>query len=276
MNHKGGKKMDTPDIKQYYDQDPKNEWDRLTNNKMEFAVTIKAFDEFFPSPPATVLDIGGGPGRYSIALAEKGYTVTLADISQNSLVFAQKKAAEAKIPLEYVHTTCTDLPFPDNVFDVILVMGPLYHLRSKKERIKAISEAVRVLKPEELIFATFVTVYAPLRWAAKYDPEWVVTHLAECKKIIETGRASTESKQSFVDYAWFSHSWEIPSLMESAGLTTLEVIACEGIVSFIDEKINELTGDSWKKWVDINYTLAKDANVHETAEHLLYIGQKWI
>jgi S-adenosylmethionine-dependent methyltransferase len=245
--------MDIPDIGKYYYQDPKTEWDRLTNNKMEFAVTIKAFDEFLPSPPGAVLDIGGGPGRYSIVLAEKGYTVTLADISQNSLVFAQKKAVEAGVALEYVHTNCTDLPFPKDLFDVVLVMGPLYHLRTKKERIQAISEAVRVLKPEELIFATFVTAYAPLRWAAKYDPYWVVTHLPECEKIIKTGTASTESKKSFV-----------------------EVIACEGIVSFIDEKVNELTGDSWKKWVDLNYNLGKDANVHGTAEHLLYIGQKLI
>jgi len=62
--------------------------------------------------------------------------------------------------------------------------------------------------------------------------------------------------------------------MEKSGLKTLDLISCEGIISFIDEEINTLTGEKWEAWVNINYTLGRDSCIHGAAEHLLYIGKK--
>lgn len=261
------------DVEHYYDKSPQYEWDRLNRNKTEFAVTMRAFNEYFPPPPATVLDIGGGPGRYAIALAQKGYSVTLVDISKNSLHFAQEKAKDGNVSLtDYIHASATDLEYPEQV-DIVLLMGPLYHLRTAKERKKAVFNAVNVLKVDGLIFASFVTRYAPLRWSGKYDPAWVVDYSQECEQIIETGAAVT-GEGSFVDYTWFAHPAEVNSLMEAAGLKSVDLIACEGIISFIDEKVNELTGKQWDFWVDLNYRLGKDPTLHGAAEHLLYVGKR--
>lgn len=260
------------DVEQYYNRDPQYEWERLERNKTECAVTMRVFKEYFPDLPATVLDIGGGPGRYSIALAQQGYTVTLVDISKNSVEFARKKAKEAGIEVECIHGNALALKFPNEQFDIVLLMGPLYHLLTEKDREKALHEAVRVLKKNGLIFASFVTRYAPIRWVAKYEPEWIVRNREQCEEILTKGTAHL-SEESFVNYTWFAHPEEVIPFMERAGLESVDVIACEGVVSFIDEQVDQLTGDLWEAWVDVNFRLGKDWTVHGAAEHLLYVGR---
>jgi SAM-dependent methyltransferase len=91
---------DTPSIKgismsnvqNFYDENVQSEWDRLgTRHRTEFAVTCRALREFLPPAPARVIDIGGGPGRYALALAEQGYGVTLVDLAEGNLAFAREK-----------------------------------------------------------------------------------------------------------------------------------------------------------------------------------------
>jgi SAM-dependent methyltransferase len=262
------------DVEQYYDKDPQYEWERLSRNRTEYAVTMRAFKEYFPQPPAHVLDIGGGPSRYSIALAHQGYTVMLVDLSTRCLEFARKQAEKAGVELPgYLHKNALDLEIAQQV-DVVLLMGPLYHLLRRGDRKKAACEAGRLLKKNGLVFASFVTRYAPIRWVGKYEPQWIRNHPDQCKQLINTGKADPPAEESFINYTWFAHPSEIAPLMEEAGFHTVDLIACEGVVSFIDEKINELTGDIWERWVDLNYCLGKDPSVHGTAEHLLYVGKK--
>lgn len=62
--------------------------------------------------------------------------------------------------------------------------------------------------------------------------------------------------------------------MAATGFTMLDLIACEGIVSRVEEGLNQLTGEQWQAWIDLNYRLGKDPTVQGAAEHLLYIGRK--
>jgi ubiquinone/menaquinone biosynthesis C-methylase UbiE len=68
-------------IRRYTDKRTEQEWERLGRHRTEFAVTIRALAGHLPPPPARVLDCGGGPGRYAIELARRGYDVTLFDLS---------------------------------------------------------------------------------------------------------------------------------------------------------------------------------------------------
>ena len=74
-------------VRAYYDADPRREWERLSalHDRVEYAVSLRALEEHLPSAPAAVLDVGGGPGRYAIELARRGYDVTLADLSSANL-----------------------------------------------------------------------------------------------------------------------------------------------------------------------------------------------
>ena len=95
------------DVEEFCNLNPLYEWERLDRNRTEFHVTMRAFREHAPSPPADVLDIGGGPDRYSIAFAEEGYHVTIVDISENRLEFARKKALEAGVDVYCLQRNAT-------------------------------------------------------------------------------------------------------------------------------------------------------------------------
>jgi len=266
----------------FYDQNAQYEWDRLQRHRTEFAVTLRAFEDYLPTPPAKIADIGGGPGRYSIALAQRGHQVTLFDLSQGCLEFARQKAKEISVELSgYVHGNATNLKnLGDESFDAVLLMGPLYHLPTEKERRKALQETIRVLKRHGIIFATFITRYAPVRWVAKNEPA-SHDYVELAKQILSTGvqrpsriQYGTRAEHFRRTSAYFAEPAEIKPLMESEGFRTLDVIACEGVISMIEEKVNELADEAFEVWVDLNYRLGRNPSLHGGAEHLLYVGRK--
>ena len=265
--------MQSESVEQYYDESPQREWDRLDRDKIEFAVTLRIFDDFLAPAPAAILDIGGGPGRYSIALAERGYAVTLADLSRGNVDFAVERAAKAGVTLAGAeHADARDLSrFDDASFDTVLLMGPLYHLLDEDDRLAAVREAVRVLRPGGCLFATFITRYAPLRWWGKHNPAFVLEHRTAFAAMLDEGRGPNLA--GFTD-AYLERPEIVIPFMQSAGLRTLALIGCEGVMSMIRDRINELSGVAWEYWIEVNYRLGKDPATHGTAEHLMHVGRK--
>lgn len=260
-------------VKQHYDNDPEAEWARLDRHRTELAVTLRALEEYLPASPATIADVGGGPGRYAIALTQRGYSVTLADLSQGNLDLAKKKAGQAGVELAgYLHANALDLNvLTDAAFDAVLLMGPLYHLHEPEEREQAVKQVLGKLKPGGRFFAAFITRYAPIRWAAANQPDYIFERPDEFKAMWETGRHIGWGLPN----AFFAHPTEVNPLMERCGLKTLDLIGCEGGVSMIEQALNELEeGKLWDTWVDLNYQMGKDPSTHGCAEHLLYVGEK--
>ena len=126
------------------------------------------------------------------------------------------------------------------------------------------------------MFASIITRFAPFRWAAKNEPEW----LERGKRLLKTGvwRPSldgtpSQARVGFTD-SYFASPPEMRRLMDGGGFETLDVVAAEGIISLIEEKVNELKGPAFDAWVELNYSLSKDPGIHASAEHLLYVCRK--
>ena len=81
--------------KEYYDSHPQKEWNRLEGFHFEFEITKFYLNKYLKGK--TVLDIGGGPGRYSIYLSQLGYDVTLIDLSDGNIQFLKNKMKELNI-----------------------------------------------------------------------------------------------------------------------------------------------------------------------------------
>ena len=268
-------------VEQMYDADSIREWERLVRHRTEFSVTLCALADYLPPAPATILDVGGGPGRYAIELAKQGYQVTLLDLSMGNLNLAKAKAEEAGITLaDIVHGNALNLSqFADEAFDVVLLFGPLYHLLAADERKKAVVEGMRVLRKNACtehsrsgrFFSAFVTRYAPFRYAVAQDPKWLNNNKEYAEKLLATG--VHDRGTGFVN-VFFAHPTEITPFMESCGLKTLNLIGCEGVASQVEENVNQLEGKAWDVWVDFNYRMGQDPSLHGAAEHLLYIGEK--
>jgi ubiquinone/menaquinone biosynthesis C-methylase UbiE len=260
-------------VESFYDQYAQSEWERAERHPTEFAVTRLAMAEYLPPPPARVLDCGGGPGRYAIHLSGLGYRVTLFDLSAGNLALAREKAREAGTALEgYIHGSALDLSrFADSSFDIVLLLGPLYHLLAPAERRQALGEAARVLRPGGILMAGFITIFAPFRDAISkgYAGEYAA-HPAETLAMLET-QINRADDGGFTD-AWFAHPDQVCPLMESAGLRTLALLAAEGLCAGHEQHIKALDPPAFDFWAGLNYRFSRDPALLGAADHLLYIG----
>ena len=264
------------EIEYYYNQGAEKEWERLERHRTEFAVTLRALTEYLPPVPARVLDCGGGPGRYAIELARSRYQVTLFDLSPECLRLAEKKAGEAGVALAgYEQGTATDLSrFPDEAFDALLLLGPLYHLLGEADRHQALAEAWRVLKPGGLLFAAFISRYAVPRYTAVNDPAWPHEQKERLEMLLATGALLPRDKDELEFTAHFDHPTEVGPLCQSAGFEVLTILGVEGLVDQIEKEVNALSGETWDAWVDLNYQVAPDPSLHGSTAHLLVVAAK--
>jgi hypothetical protein len=67
---------------------------------------------------------------------------------------------------------------------------------------------------------------------------------------------------------------ELPALFDGASVEHIVTVACEGVVSMIRDKLVELEGEAWDRWMDLNYRLGKDPDTHGLCEHMMYVGRK--
>jgi len=266
--------MTSDDVARVYDEDAQNEWERLNIRRVEFGVTCRALDQYLPPPPARILDVGSGPGRYAIRLKQQGYSVAIVDVSRKCLQLAEEKAAQEGLSFDAVVCgAATNLAaFSDGQFDAVLLMGPLYHLKVESERTAAITEAMRVMQANGVLFSVHLSRYSVLRYAAKVRPAQLSAEPTFYNSILQNGVG--ELGNSFLDACYCADPLEIQPFMESLGLTTVELIGCEGVVAEVEEKLNELREEDFDRWVDLNYRLGRRKELHAVSAHLLHVGQK--
>lgn len=154
-----------PAIAAYYDRAPEESRLEHGASRLEEARTRELIERHAPPPPATVLDVGGAAGVYAFWLAEHGYAVHLIDASPRLVDEARRRNARAPRAL----TSCRvgdarALPFDDATADLVLLLGPLYHLVEAADRHAAFCEATRVLRRGGVLIAAGIS-----RWASALD-----------------------------------------------------------------------------------------------------------
>jgi S-adenosylmethionine-dependent methyltransferase len=263
------------EVRAYYDKQPDREWHRLLRHRVEYALTLRALRDTLPAN-ARVLDVGGGPGRYAVALASAGHTVTLFDLSPRLLARARDHAAERKVRLAgYVEGTATDLSAFDNAsFEAVLLLGPLYHLSLAEEREQALREARRVLVPGGALLAAFTTRYAPLRALARNDPRLLIREAERYETLLSSGVLPGPATGDEVVNGHYARPDEVSPLLEGAGFAPPRLLAAEGILDGIEERVVGLQGPAWNAWADLNYDLADDPGLLASASHLLAITRR--
>lgn len=234
---------------------------------------MRALREHLPPPPANLLDIGGGPGRYAIELTRAGYRATLADISEAELRVAEAKAAEAGVALHrLLAADARHLDaFAAASFDAVLMLRPLYHILEEHGRRNAVSEALRVLRPGGRLFAAFIVRWGYSDFGRSTTPRSCPATSLDRRSNCGRARSATTRASPMCNLV---HPAEAAPFMESCGCATLDLIGVEGVISFIRDKVDKLEGEAWEGWTDLNYRLGKDASTHGCTEHLRYVGEK--
>jgi ubiquinone/menaquinone biosynthesis C-methylase UbiE len=223
---------DEREIAAYYDRG--NEQGRLADwGRLEALRTRELLSRLMPAPPATVLDVGGGAGAYALPLAAQGYEVHLVD--PIALHVEQARAASAEQPeaplASAAQGDARELPFADASADVVLMLGPLYHLTAAADRARALHEARRALVPGGLLAAAAIT-----RFASTLDGV-AQGFLLEpgFEAIVERDLADGRHRNPGGHPGWFTTAYfhrpdELEREVAAAGFDVTGVLAIEGAV----------------------------------------------
>lgn len=164
----------TDHVKNYYNENAEFEWNRLNNpySKVEFETTKYLLKKYLPKE-GLVLDIGSGPGRYSLELLKLNYQVSLLDLSKKELAIAKEKITDAGFQADaYYCRSAIDLDsFESNSFDAILLMGPLYHIHKEADRSTVLKHVYRILKPGGIVLISYINTWGVLKAAVSEFPE---------------------------------------------------------------------------------------------------------
>lgn len=205
------------------------ERDRLDRPKgtLELVRTKELIMRRLPKAPAVVADIGGGPGRYSLWLAQEGYRVEHRDLMDVHVT--QLNQAAAAHPEWDIHAFSADacaLDLPTESVDAVLLLGPLYHLPERTARVQALKEARRVVRPGGPVFAAAISRWSPRLDAIvgqrlyREDPEM----LEDIVAVEETGWMRPLFRGAFTGY---THRPE--DLAEEIGESGLTLTSLDGI-----------------------------------------------
>ena len=145
-----------PQIRAYYEHG--KEAARLGTGAglLELARTKEIVDRFLPAGTLDILDVGGGPGIYATWLSDLGHRVRVIDPISLHVEQATAQGLEAEVG------DARRLNRSDASEDVVLLLGPLYHLPDSDDRRRALSESLRVLRPSGLLFAAGISRHAAL------------------------------------------------------------------------------------------------------------------
>lgn len=209
-----------PVVEHFYSQviDESTRLSMSADGRLELLRTQEILRRFLPPAPARILDIGGGPGIHARWLVEDGYQVELIDPVARHVEQAAKLCS-AKLG------DARQLPVTDAPYDVVLMLGPLYHLPDPQERRAALSEARRVVKPGGIVAVAAINRYASLFENVTTANLHTERMQASVSAILRT--AIHDGERGFT-LAYFHRAEELAEEVSGAGLSGLGVFGVEG------------------------------------------------
>jgi ubiquinone/menaquinone biosynthesis C-methylase UbiE len=230
-----------------------------------------------PPPPAVIYDVGGAAGVYAFPLAERGYTVHLIDPVELHLEQARSRAASSGVALASINLgDALLLGAPALTADAVLLFGPLYHLVVGSERLEALRESYRILKPGGVMFAAAISRFASLIDGSVegffQDPEF--------RKIVAGDLDSGQHRNPTGNPAYFTTSYfhrpeELEVEVAEAGFQNVRVLAVEGLV-WSAARFKEAWQDETQRKTLMEFLalVEQEPSIRGASAHLLAVAQR--
>ncbi len=263
------------EVKHHYDADPEGEWERLESHPFEFILTTWMMERYI-RPGDSILDIGGGPGRYSVHFAKRGCAVTLAELSPGNVELARRKAAEAGVELTAHAVNCLELDGLDlGRFDHVFLMGPLYHLLEEADRVRAVEIALEHLKPGGKLYASFILLFAGLLYDLQNGGH-IVSDCANpaAARLIDAVAAGQDYGGPAFTAAYFYHQRNILPFMERFDVKKLHLFGQEGILAPNYRDILSRDREEQDQWIALAKQYLELPELLAYSEHAMYIGER--
>lgn len=217
----------------------------------------------------------------AIALAKKGHMVTLNDLSEKSLQIARHNAEKEAVELNaIIHANALEIAqhpllreASKGSFDVVLCLGPLYHLLAAEDRATAIANSILMAKPGGVILLAYVTVYAHLRDLARRDPARLAKEWSFYQQYLGSGKYTRNANNESFHMVPAELDKELRGF--DGQVTVEKAVSCEGFLGFEGAReLAKLEDHELEPWIDVIMQRAGEKEMLNSADHLLVVLRK--
>lgn len=251
------------------------EEDRITTNnarKIEFLTTVKQFEKIFQGE-YSILDCAAGTGAYAFYLADRGHRLTATDITPRHIAYIKEYLKQKPYNMETKVLDATDMEcFSNETFDVVLNMGPFYHLISEKLRHKCLKESLRVLKKGGYLAIAYIPRLYINQMIVMEDDKYLDSQLLT--QIRNTGILRHEDPKCFWTDTYYSSYDEMQRLYINNNLDIITHFAQDGLAPLFNKIVDQWSYEQFNTWFQYHLSVCSDRAMIDMSNHALIVGQK--
>jgi len=235
---------------------------------VEFLTTMRYIEKFL-RPGMKILEIGAATGRYSHALAQKGYAVDAVELLPHNIdIFRSKTQPGETVTIR--QGNAKDLSFfEEGTYDITLLLGPMYHLYTVEEQKQALSEAIRVTKKGGIIFAAYCGNDATMVQFC-FGKGMLKTEKYQNLVNTETFKATSTPEELFQLY----RREDIDSLMADLAVERLHYVGTDMATNYMRDIVDAMDADFFKLYLKYHFSICERRDMVGTSHHILDIFQK--
>ena len=248
-----------------YDEDGRL---RSKHGMVEFLTTMRYVERYL-KPGMRILEIGAGTGRYSHALAQKGYRVDAVELIQHNIdIFKEKTQPGEQVTI--CQGNATDLNMlDDETYDITLLLGPMYHLFTMEEQQKALAEAIRVTKRGGIVFAAYCGNDATM---VQYCFGRGMLREERYQKLVDpvTFKASSDPSELFQLY----RKEDIDALMADFPVTRLHYVGTDMATNYMRAEIDAMEEDFFQLYLRYHFAICERQDMVGVSHHILDVFRR--
>ena len=238
------------------------------HGKVEWLTTIRYIEKYL-KPGMRILEIGAGTGKYSHFLAQKGYHVDAVELIEHNIeVF--KQFTKENEPVTITQGNALHLShINSDVYDITLLLGPMYHLYKTEDQLKALSEAIRVTKKDGIIFAAYCNSDMTM-YQCFLKKEMLYRQIAAGKINLDTFELLSEPEDVFQLY----RKEDIDALMSHFQVTRLHYVGTDMLSRLIKKTIDEMDEETYALYLRYHFAVCEREDLIGATNHMLDIFRK--
>ena len=248
-----------------YDEDGRL---RSKHGMVEYLTTMRYIEKYL-KPGMRILEIGAATGRYSHALAQRGYAVDAVELVQHNIdIFKEKTLPGENVTIRQGNAMELSF-FEEDTYDITLLLGPMYHLFTEEEQLQAIKEAIRVTKRGGIVYAAYCNNDATM---VQYCFGRGMLKLQRYRDLVDlrTFKASSDPAELFELY----RKEDIDALMSHFAVTRLHYIGTDMATNFMRSAVDEMDEEFFELYLKYHFTICERPDMVGATHHILDVFQK--